>query len=89
MMLNGAYDENTARNVYKQILTGIAYLHEKDVCHRDIKPANILVSKEGNHVYLVDFNVAKKNDNSQKEFKMYTKTAGTLAYAAPERLKDT
>lgn len=36
---------------------------------------------------LIDFNVAKKVDEGEI-FMMYTKSAGTLAFAAPERLVD-
>ena len=36
---------------------------------------------------LIDFNVAKKGDESEILL-MYTKSAGTLAFAAPERLVD-
>lgn len=43
---SGAYDEQTAQKLYKQILEGISYLHEERVCHRDIKPSNILISKD-------------------------------------------
>lgn len=85
----GAYDEKTAQNLYGQVLEGISYLHEKGVCHRDIKPSNILVTKDRLRVYLADFNVANKrpdNYDPKTEFKMYTRSAGTLAYVAPERL---
>ena len=85
---HGAFDESLARSVYKQILEGLNYLHENGVCHRDIKPSNILVTKDCLDVYLADFNVAAKKSADQESFKMYTKTAGTLAFAAPERLKE-
>lgn len=73
--------------LYKQILEGLAYLHEQHICHRDIKPSNILISKDKKRVVLVDFNVAK-SVNEGDMMLMYTKTAGTLAFAAPERLVD-
>lgn len=59
-------------------------MHEKRVTHRDIKPANILVSKDQTRVVLVDFNVAKQVYDDEEL--MYTPGAGTLAFAAPERL---
>jgi len=40
----GHYSEVVASNIFKQILTGINYLHTNGVCHRDLKPNNILVS---------------------------------------------
>ena len=32
---------------FKQMLTGIAYLHSQGVAHRDIKPENILFNTRG------------------------------------------
>lgn len=69
------------------MLEGIAYLHENQVCHRDIKPSNILITKDKKNVFLVDFNVAKKVKEGDNLI-MFTKTAGTLAFAAPERLTE-
>ncbi len=37
---------------------------------------------------LVDFNVAKKVDFDVQGMKMYTRSAGTLAFAAPERFSE-
>ena len=63
-------------------------MHEKGVCHRDIKPSNILITKDRQRSYLVDFNVAKKIPEGETEFKLCTRSAGTLAFVAPERLKE-
>lgn len=54
----GCYDEADAQFIYRQILEGIAYMHQQRICHRDIKPSNILITKE-KRVYIADFNVAK------------------------------
>lgn len=62
-------------------------MHKQSVCHRDIKPSNILITKDRTRVILIDFNVAKKVDDGEI-IMMYTKSAGTLAFAAPERLTD-
>lgn len=40
------FDEDMGKVIYKQVLEGLAYLHEKDVCHRDIKPSNIMITKD-------------------------------------------
>lgn len=64
-------------------------MHEKGVCHRDIKPSNILITKDRQRVFIADFNVAKKVKLEEGQgFKLYTKSAGTLAFVAPERLKE-
>lgn len=35
--------ENEVRNVIKNILEGIGYIHERGYMHRDLKPENILL----------------------------------------------
>lgn len=60
-------------------------MHSNHVSHRDIKPSNILITRDRQKVALVDFNVAKLVKEGDMLL-MYTKSAGTLAYAAPERL---
>ena len=65
----------------------MAYLHANHVSHRDIKPSNILITKDRSRVLLVDFNVAKLVKEGDMLL-MYTKSAGTLAFAAPERLSE-
>lgn len=62
----------------RQILSGLNYLHCKDVVHRDIKCANILVDASGS-VKLADFGLAKATKlNDIKSCK------GTPFWMAPE-----
>lgn len=36
-------EENKARQIMRQMIAGVRYLHEKQICHRDIKPENFLI----------------------------------------------
>jgi serine/threonine protein kinase len=38
-----AFPEADVRRVKRQLKTGAAAMHERDIIHRDIKPTNILV----------------------------------------------
>ena len=73
--------------LFKQLLSGVGYLHAHNVSHRDIKPSNILITKDRARIALVDFNTAKQVKEGDMLL-MYTKSAGTLAFAAPERLTE-
>eukprot|EP01031_Cornospumella_fuschlensis_P045853 gene45853-56118_t len=39
------YSERDVARIFKQILLGMQYLHERDVVHRDLKMENILVER--------------------------------------------
>lgn len=52
-------NENMAKFVFKQIMEGIAYLHQNGVVHRDIKLDNILLDGHG-FIKLADFGVSRK-----------------------------
>ncbi|KAF5204860.1 kinase [Thalictrum thalictroides] len=62
----------------RQILHGLAYLHDRDVVHRDIKCANILVDANGS-VKLADFGLAKAT-----KFNDVKSCKGTAFWMAPE-----
>ena len=94
----GHYSESDAKELFKQLLSAIEYMHRNGICHRDLKPNNILCvesiinnSIDKNQIKVTDFNVSKFSD-AYKEFgdlkdrekiEMWTYT-GTVAFSAPE-----
>jgi len=78
-----AFSEQVAADVMGQLLSAIAYCHEKGIVHRDLKPENILIdssSKERIMIKVADFGTAK-SFNSHTKMKT---TLGTPYYIAPE-----
>ena len=67
----------------KQLIEGIAFMHDQQIMHRDIKGGNILLNKNGN-VKIADFGLARLfYDSNQAQ---YTNRVVTLWYRAPELL---
>lgn len=74
---NHTDDEKIA--IINQIADALRYAHQQGVAHRNLKPSNILITKQGDHVKLIDFNVLSLDDVKP--------TADTTRFMAPE-LKD-
>lgn len=79
----GIYSEADACLCFKQLVSGIAYLHSKGVVHRDLKLENLLLASPDDitHIKIVDFGLAKMN--GRRGCKMGT-VCGTPQYVAPE-----
>ena len=78
---NGFLPEKRAKKLIIQIIKGIIYLHNKNICHRDIKLENILVMKN-DIIKIIDFGFAVKS-NKDSYNKLF---CGTPSYMAPEIL---
>ncbi|CDK25678.1 unnamed protein product [Kuraishia capsulata CBS 1993] len=77
----GSVGEVAGREIARQILEAIKYVHELGISHRDLKPDNILIAQDDPVIVkITDFGLAKVADttNIMKTF------CGTLAYVAPE-----
>ncbi|OMJ91763.1 hypothetical protein SteCoe_5664 [Stentor coeruleus] len=76
-------DETRIADIIYQILSGIAYFHDKQIVHRDIKPENILIeSSETWNVKVADFGSACYLDKN----KIAEGVFGSPFYLAPEVL---
>lgn len=66
-----------------QIITGLKFLHSKNIMHRDIKPQNILIYRENDLKWilkLTDFGISKESLDGSYESTLL----GTENYQAPE-----
>ena len=79
---------NDLVNIYfKQIITGVAYLHSMGVAHRDIKPENLLLDNQG-HVKITDFGVSDVFRMCwEKQTHMSKGLCGSEPYIAPEQFE--
>jgi mitogen-activated protein kinase kinase kinase len=94
MLVNyGPLGESLINNFVRQILTGLEYLHSKDIIHRDIKGANILIDHKGS-VKISDFGISKRveaaslNTAANKKGQRVS-LQGSVFWMAPEVVKQT
>ncbi|XP_017893521.1 cyclin-dependent kinase 4-like isoform X2 [Ceratina calcarata] len=69
------------KQMSKEIVRGVEFLHSHRIIHRDLKPQNILVSKEG-MIKIADFGLAKTYDFEMR----LTSVVVTQWYRSPEVL---
>ena len=83
----GTTDEALIWRFIKDVSSGLAYLHSKNILHRDIKPDNVLADAEGNFL-ITDFGVSTKMKSTLRRNSTRSMTdediSGTIGYMAPE-----
>lgn len=52
---------NQVRQIMRDLLNGVDFLHSHRILHRDLKPQNLLVTREG-RIKIADFGLAKTYD---------------------------
>nr|XP_049696326.1 serine/threonine-protein kinase grp isoform X1 [Helicoverpa armigera]XP_049696327.1 serine/threonine-protein kinase grp isoform X1 [Helicoverpa armigera] len=76
--------EEDARRYWRQLLSGLGYLHGRGVAHRDIKPENLLLDNR-DQLKISDFGMATLFRHGARE-RLLSRVCGTAPYAAPEVL---
>jgi len=78
-------DFSFIRYWWKEMLSCVESVHDKEIVHTDLKPANFLVVKGG--LKLIDFGIAGSID-VENTINMYRdNAAGTVNYMSPESLQ--
>ncbi len=80
---DGPMAPERAVRVVEQIAAALDAAHASGLVHRDVKPSNALMT-DHDFVYLIDFGIAQ--DTSASKLTTASRTVGTWAYMAPERL---
>lgn len=73
--------EDEARGFFRQIVSAVAYIHDRGYAHRDLKPENLLLDDDQN-IKLIDFGLVAKPRGGMTDH--LDTCCGSPAYAAPE-----
>ncbi|KAF7975594.1 hypothetical protein HWV62_9159 [Athelia sp. TMB] len=79
---HGKFEEEVTKSFAGQILTGLEYLHSKNILHRDLKADNILVEKSG-VCKIADFGISKRTGDIH-EIGELAEMMGSVFWMAPE-----
>ncbi|XP_047332242.1 SNF1-related protein kinase catalytic subunit alpha KIN10-like [Impatiens glandulifera] len=75
----GRLQEEEARKIFQQIISGVEYCHRNMVVHRDLKPENLLLDSKRS-IKVADFGLS----NVMRDGHFLRTSCGSPNYAAPE-----
>lgn len=88
----GKFSEEQAWHLLRDVANGLAFLHAMQpmIIHQDIKPDNIMVGNDGKTYMITDFGISTHSKSAlRKSMSTAFKSAGTMAYMAPEKFGET
>ena len=80
---NQYINQSLVIKIFKQILTGLKYLHDKGIMHRDIKPDNILIDAN-NNIKITDFGISALYKQGYDFLSSGYSRVGRRDYVCPE-----
>tara|TARA_B100000902_G_scaffold381837_1_gene418822 strand:+ start:842 stop:1996 length:1155 start_codon:yes stop_codon:yes gene_type:complete len=78
-LLNYQCSDEIKKNICREIIEGLKYIHDNNIIHRDLKPTNIFIDFD-NKIKIGDFGLATNI------YDMHYEEVGTGGYIAPEIL---
>jgi serine/threonine protein kinase len=85
---SGAMPEAFARGFFRQILQGLAHLHQLGIAHRDLSLENVLFSRATNNCKIIDFGMALRLPRDEATGEVYLLppqgVCGKRNYISPE-----
>ena len=82
----GALPIERAVRITLGICAALDYMHKRGIVHRDLKPENVMVD-ENDHIKLIDFGIAMKEDARRLTFVNVSSMLGTPDYISPEQVQ--
>jgi 5'-AMP-activated protein kinase catalytic alpha subunit len=79
------FAEQTAKDIFKQLVRAVIHCHQRGIVHRDIKLENILMDKYG-HTKLIDFGLCDFVLDVGNTTRLCVDSVGSPAYISPEVL---
>jgi len=73
-------EESECVDIFHQIMSGVDYLHSKNIYHRDIKLENIIINQENKKLKLIDYGFSICAESN----KLLNYLCGTPSYMPPE-----
>ncbi|USR89943.1 protein kinase [Phormidium yuhuli AB48] len=80
--MSGCLSDDEIRQLLRDLLPVLQFVHDHKVIHRDVKPANLIRSQNG-QLYLVDFGASKLA--TAANLALTGTRIGSAGYAAPEQ----
>ena len=77
------FSEEKSAFYFYQIISGVEYIHSKNICHRDLKPENLLVNSE-EEIKIIDFGLS--NYKIKEQNYLLKTPCGSPCYASPEMI---